>query len=85
LIRICLRLCEESVREVTGDAPRLPSGALHDAAEMVAAHAGSDDVCLFHRRALALQGRRHARDHLEKAIGAFLVLVDKTVASVARN
>ena len=30
-----LRLCEESVREVTGDAPKLPSGPLHDAAEMV--------------------------------------------------
>jgi len=30
-----LDLCEESVREVTGDAPKLPSGPLHDAAEMV--------------------------------------------------
>src|SRR5262249_7740015 len=30
-----LRLCEEAVREETGDAPRLPSGPLHDAAEMV--------------------------------------------------
>jgi allantoate deiminase len=28
-------LCEEAVREETGDAPRLPSGPLHDAAEMV--------------------------------------------------
>src|SRR5471030_2596490 len=30
-----LRLCEEAVREQTGDAPSLPSGPLHDAAEMV--------------------------------------------------
>ena len=30
-----MRLCEEAVREETGDAPRLPSGPLHDAAEMV--------------------------------------------------
>lgn len=30
-----IRLCEEAVREETGDAPRLPSGPLHDAAEMV--------------------------------------------------
>src|SRR5262249_39132300 len=30
-----LRLCEEAVREETGDAPKLPSGPLHDAAEMV--------------------------------------------------
>ena len=30
-----LKLCEDAVREETGDAPRLPSGPLHDAAEMV--------------------------------------------------
>src|SRR5205814_10645381 len=30
-----IRLCEEVAREETGDAPRLPSGPLHDAAEMV--------------------------------------------------
>src|SRR5262245_2355097 len=30
-----VRLCEEAVREETGDAPKLPSGPLHDAAEMV--------------------------------------------------
>src|SRR5207237_6369144 len=29
-----LQLCEEAVREATGDAPKLPSGPLHDAAEM---------------------------------------------------
>jgi N-carbamoyl-L-amino-acid hydrolase len=29
-----VRLCEEAVREETGEAPRLPSGPLHDAAEM---------------------------------------------------
>ena len=35
LIPGLIRLCDESVREVTGDAPHLPSGPLHDAAEMV--------------------------------------------------
>ena len=30
-----IALCTDAVREVTGDAPRLPSGPLHDAAEMV--------------------------------------------------
>ena len=30
-----IKLCAEAVREVTGDAPHLPSGPLHDAAEMV--------------------------------------------------
>jgi hydantoinase/carbamoylase family amidase len=80
-----LRLCEEAVREVTGDAPRLPSGALHDAAEMVP-HMPA--VMMF---AYSARGLSHCKEedtpegHLETAIGAFLLLVDKTVASVARN
>jgi len=78
-----LRLCEESVREVTGDAPKLPSGPLHDAAEMVP---HMPVVMLF---ALSARGLSHCKEedtpqeHLEKAISAFLLLVDKTVASVA--
>jgi N-carbamoyl-L-amino-acid hydrolase len=79
-----LRLCEESVREVTGDAPKLPSGPLHDAAEMVP---HMPVVMLF---AYSARGLSHCKeedtpeDHLEKAISAFLLLVDKTVASVSR-
>ena len=78
-----LRLCEESIREVTGDAPKLPSGPLHDAAEMVP---HMPVVMLF---AHSARGLSHCKeedtpeDHLEKAISAFLLLVDKTVASVA--
>jgi len=30
-----IQLCEEAVKEITGDAPKLPSGPLHDSAEMV--------------------------------------------------
>jgi N-carbamoyl-L-amino-acid hydrolase len=80
-----LRLCEESVREVTGDAPKLPSGPLHDAAEMVP---HMPVVMLF---AYSSSGLSHCKEedtpeeHLEKAIRAFLLLVDKTVAHVARN
>ena len=80
-----VRLCEESVREITGDAPKLPSGPLHDAAEMVP---HMPVVMLF---AYSAKGLSHCKEedtpeeHLEKAIGAFLLLVDKTVASVARN
>ena len=80
-----LRLCEESVREVTGDAPKLPSGPLHDAAEMVP---HMPVVMLFARSARGLSHCKEEdtpEDHLEKAIGAFLLLVDKTVESVARN
>ena len=78
-----LQLCEEAVREVTGDAPKLPSGPLHDAAEMVP---HMPVVMLF---AYSARGLSHCREedtpeeHLEKAIAAFLLLVDKTVASVA--
>jgi N-carbamoyl-L-amino-acid hydrolase len=79
-----LRLCEESVREITGDAPKLPSGPLHDAAEMVP---HMPVVMLF---AYSARGLSHCKEedtpeeHLEKAISAFLLLVDKTVASVAQ-
>jgi len=78
-----LRLCEESIREVTGDAPKLPSGPLHDAAEMVP---HMPVVMLF---AHSARGLSHCKEedtpeeHLVKAISAFLLLVDKTVASVA--
>ena len=80
-----LQLCEEAVREITGDAPKLPSGPLHDAAEMVPL---MPVVMLF---AYSARGLSHCKEedtpeeHLEKAIRAFLLLVDKTVESVARN
>jgi hydantoinase/carbamoylase family amidase len=77
-----IRLCEESVREVTGDAPKLPSGPLHDAAEMVP---HMPVVMLFAQSARGLSHCKEedtSEEHLEKAISAFLLLVDKTVASV---
>jgi len=80
-----LQLCEEAVREATGDAPKLPSGPLDDAAEMVPL---MPVVMLF---AYSARGLSHCKEedtpeeHLEKAIRAFLLLVDKTVASVARD
>jgi N-carbamoyl-L-amino-acid hydrolase len=73
-------LCAESVQEMTGDAPRLPSGPLHDAAEM-ALH--MPVVMMF---AYSSRGLSHCREEdtpeplLEKTIEAFLLLVDKTVA-----
>jgi N-carbamoyl-L-amino-acid hydrolase len=80
-----LQLCEESVLEITGHAPKLPSGPLHDAAEMVPL---MPVVMLF---AHSARGLSHCKEedtpeeHLVKAIQSFLLLVDKTVASVARN
>ena len=72
-------LCEEAVREVTGDAPRLPSGPLHDAAEMVP---HMPVVMMF---AYSARGLSHCKEedtpepHLLKTIDAFLRLVEKVV------
>jgi N-carbamoyl-L-amino-acid hydrolase len=74
-----IRLCEQSVREVTGEAPHLPSGPLHDAAEMVP---HMPVVMMF---AYSSNGLSHCKeedtpeDHLEKAIAAFLRLIQKVV------
>ena len=78
-----IRLCEDAVREETGDAPKLPSGPLHDAAEM-APH--MPVVMMF---AYSSNGLSHCKEedtpepHLEKTIRAFLRLVQKTVVHVA--
>jgi N-carbamoyl-L-amino-acid hydrolase len=64
---------------VTGDAPRLPSGPLHDAAEMVP---HMPVVMMF---AFSSNGLSHCKEedtpepHLEKSIEAFLRLVHKVV------
>jgi allantoate deiminase len=77
-----IELCAAAVHEVTGDAPRLPSGPLHDAAEMVP---HMPVVMMF---AYSSNGLSHCKEedtpepHLEKTIDAFLRLIDKTVASV---
>jgi N-carbamoyl-L-amino-acid hydrolase len=81
--RDLVRLCEEAVREETGDAPRLPSGPLHDAAEMVP---HMPVVMMF---AYSSNGLSHCKEedtpepHLEKTIRAYLRLVEKTIAHVA--
>src|SRR5687767_10573139 len=76
-----IRLCEDAVREVTGDAPHLPSGPLHDAAEMVP---HMPVVMMF---AYSSNGLSHCKEedtpepYLEQTIDAFLKLVQKTVSS----
>jgi allantoate deiminase len=78
-----VRLCEEAVREETGDAPRLPSGPLHDAAEMVPFMPA---VMMF---AYSSNGLSHCKEedtpgpHLQATIRAYLRLVQKTIAHVA--
>ncbi len=74
-----IELCAEAVQEITGDAPRLPSGPLHDAAEMVP---HMPVVMMF---AYSSNGLSHCKEedtpepHLLKTIEAFLLLVTKVV------
>jgi N-carbamoyl-L-amino-acid hydrolase len=76
-----IELCAEAVREVTGDAPRLPSGPLHDAAEMVP---HMPVVMMF---AYSSNGLSHCKEedtpepYLRQTIEAFLGLVAKVVAT----
>jgi len=80
-----IQLCEEAVREETGDAPMLPSGPLHDAAEMVP---HMPVVMMF---AYSSNGLSHCKEEdtpepqLAATIRAYLRLVDKTVAHVASS
>lgn len=75
--------CAASVREFTGSAPELPSGPLHDAAEMVPV---MPTAMVF---AQSSPGISHTRVEdtpepaLDKSIRAFQRLVEKTVARVA--
>jgi len=75
---------DEAVREVAGQSHRLPSGPLHDAAEV--ARAGVPTVMLFVQ---SLRGLSHTkledtkRDHLELSVQALDRLVSRTTAWLA--
>ena len=77
-------LADEAVLEIAGQSMRLPSGPLHDAAEV--SRAGIPTVMLFVQ---SLKGLSHNRDedtqveHLELAVEAFARLTQKTIAMVA--
>jgi hydantoinase/carbamoylase family amidase len=81
-----LGLCEEAIVEVTGVAHRLPSGPLHDAAEV--ARAGVPTVMMFVQ---SLRGLSHTKledtreDHLELAVSALDLLASKTIGWVAEG
>jgi N-carbamoyl-L-amino-acid hydrolase len=81
-----IELADESVREVVGESHRLPSGPLHDAAEV--ARAGVPTVMLFVQ---SLRGLSHTKledtkeEHLELSVQALDRLADKTIARVATS
>jgi len=80
-----IELCGNAIDEVSGaPAPRLPSGPLHDAAEV--SRCGIPTVMMF---AQSLNGLSHnrledtRREHLELAVTAFDRLAAKTVGLIA--
>jgi N-carbamoyl-L-amino-acid hydrolase len=81
-----IQLCEHSIEEVSGHAHHMPSGPLHDAAEV--SRAGIPTVMLFVQ---SLRGISHnkiedtAESHLELAVTALDRLASKTVAWLLRS
>jgi beta-ureidopropionase / N-carbamoyl-L-amino-acid hydrolase len=77
-------LADESIREIAGTSHRLPSGPLHDAAEV--ARAGVPTVMLFVQ---SLRGLSHTKledtrpEHLELAVQALDRLTTKTLELLA--
>lgn len=75
-----IEFCDEAIREVAGVSYRLPSGPLHDAAEV--ARAGIPTVMMFTQ---SLHGISHNKiedtreEHLEMAVQALDRLADKTM------
>jgi N-carbamoyl-L-amino-acid hydrolase len=76
-----LELCDEAIREVAGKSHRMPSGPLHDAAEV--SRAGVPTAMMFVQ---SLGGISHNKiedtreDQLELAVTAFDRLASKTIA-----
>lgn len=81
-----IEMCDAAVTEVAGISHRLPSGPLHDAAEV--ARAGIPAVMMFVQ---SLKGISHnsiedtREEHLEMSVRAFDRLADLTVAWLRRG
>ena len=79
-------LCEEAIRETDAKPHRMPSGPLHDAAEV--ARAGVPTVMMFVQ---TLHGISHNKiedtkeEHLEMAVMAFDRLAEKAMEWIARR
>jgi beta-ureidopropionase / N-carbamoyl-L-amino-acid hydrolase len=81
-----IELADESVVEVAGSSHRLPSGPLHDAAEV--ARAGIPTVMIFVQ---SLRGLSHTKledtkdEHLELSVRALDRLASKTIERIAAS
>lgn len=81
-----IALCDEAIRETCGKSHRMPSGPLHDAAEVAAA--GVPTVMMFVQ---SLHGISHNKiedtkeEHLELAVTAFDKLAEKAMNWINRK
>jgi N-carbamoyl-L-amino-acid hydrolase len=79
-----ISFCDEAIKETCGKSHRLPSGPLHDAAEVAAA--GIPTVMMFVQ---SLHGISHNKiedtkeEHLEMCVAAFDRLAEKTMQWIA--
>ena len=79
-------LCDTAIREVSGTSHRMPSGPLHDAAEV--SRAGIPTVMMFVQ---SLKGISHNKiedtreDHLEMAVTALDRLASKTIEWILKQ
>jgi hydantoinase/carbamoylase family amidase len=79
-----IALCDAAIQETVGVSHRLPSGPLHDAAEVCGA--GVPTVMMFVQ---SLHGISHNKiedtkeEHLEQCVAAFDRLAEKTIAWIA--
>jgi N-carbamoyl-L-amino-acid hydrolase len=79
-------LCDGAIRETCGTSHRLPSGPLHDAAEV--ARAGVPTVMMFVQSLLGISHNKledTRAEHLELAVTAFDRLADKTITWIGSH
>ena len=80
-----LAFCDEAIREVTGTVHRLPSGPLHDAAEM-----GRSSIPTVMMFVQSLHGISHNKiedtqeEHLAQCVRAFDLLAQKSLLAIAQ-
>ena len=79
-------MCDESIKETVGVSHRLPSGPLHDAAEV--ARAGIPTIMMFTQ---SLRGISHNKiedtkeEHLQQAVIAFDKLATKAMNWILKD
>ena len=81
-----IELCAEAINETTGKVHRLPSGPLHDAAEV--ARAGIPTVMMFVQSLLGISHNKiedTKEEHIELSVIAFDKLAEKAMHFIARK